>query len=278
MGHEMAKSTYVSGETGGRRGHRSDSLTSVPTPSPSALPIRRLTHRDLTACADLSEDRGWPREEHKWGLLLSAGKGYGIDDPDGGLVTACVITEYGPYGSPSLGAIGMVLVAERHSRQHRPTADAACRRRDGHDSADPARDTQRPAAVRGAGLQGDRPGGDGAGTLPPRQLSVDDRHARGHRRGSHHDPPARRGGVRHRSHPCHHPAARLRRSAAGGRGQRSDHRLRGRLAQHGHAGRRPADRPGHGDREGPAGLPRRPYRPGPCEPTSTCATRSCWRG
>ncbi|WP_189712974.1 GNAT family N-acetyltransferase [Streptomyces phaeofaciens] len=89
----------------------------MPTPSPSALPIRRLTHRDLTACADLSEDRGWPREEHKWGLLLSAGKGYGIDDPDGGLVTACVITEYGPYGSPSLGAIGMVLVAERHSRQ-----------------------------------------------------------------------------------------------------------------------------------------------------------------
>jgi len=117
MGHEMAKSTYVSGETGGRRGHRSDSLTSVPTPSPSALPIRRLTHRDLAACADLSEDRGWPREEHKWGFLLSAGKGYGIDDPDGGLVTACVITEYGPYGSPALGAIGMVLVAERHARQ-----------------------------------------------------------------------------------------------------------------------------------------------------------------
>lgn len=65
----------------------------------------------------MSEDRGWPREEHKWGLLLSAGKGYGIDDPDGGLVTACVVTEYGPPGAPSLGAIGMVLVAERHSRQ-----------------------------------------------------------------------------------------------------------------------------------------------------------------
>ena len=82
----------------------------MPTPSLAALPIRRLTHRDLIACADLSEDRGWLREEHKWGLLLTAGKGYGIDDPDGGLVSACVVTEYGPHDRPSLGAIGMVLV------------------------------------------------------------------------------------------------------------------------------------------------------------------------
>ncbi|KUN13161.1 GNAT family N-acetyltransferase [Streptomyces canus] len=89
----------------------------MPTPSLAALPIRRLTLRDLTACVDLSEDRGWPREEHKWGLLLAAGKGYGIDDPHGGLVTACVVTEYGPYSEPDLGAIGMVLVAERHARQ-----------------------------------------------------------------------------------------------------------------------------------------------------------------
>ncbi|MET8078214.1 GNAT family N-acetyltransferase [Streptomyces sp. NPDC005303] len=89
----------------------------MPIPSLAALPIRRLTLRDLTACADLSEDRGWPREEHKWGLLLAAGKGYGIDDPDGGLVTACVVTEYGPYSEPDLAAIGMVLVAERHARQ-----------------------------------------------------------------------------------------------------------------------------------------------------------------
>ncbi|MFF4030678.1 GNAT family N-acetyltransferase [Streptomyces sviceus] len=89
----------------------------MPTPSLAALPIRRLTLRDLHACADLSEDRGWPREEYKWGLLLAAGKGYGIDDPDGGLVTACVVTEYGPYSEPDLGAIGMVLVAERHARQ-----------------------------------------------------------------------------------------------------------------------------------------------------------------
>ncbi|KOG33627.1 GNAT family N-acetyltransferase [Streptomyces resistomycificus] len=89
----------------------------MPTPSPSALPIRRLTLRDLTACADLSEGRGWPREEHKWGLLLAAGKGHGIDDPGGGLVAACVVTEYGPQDRPDLGAIGMVLVAERHARQ-----------------------------------------------------------------------------------------------------------------------------------------------------------------
>ncbi|MFF4588481.1 GNAT family N-acetyltransferase [Streptomyces sp. NPDC001388] len=89
----------------------------MPTPSLAALPVRRLTHRDLTACADLSEDRGWPREEHKWGLLLSAGQGYGIDDPTGGLVTACVVTAYGPSDRPALGAVGMVLVAERHARQ-----------------------------------------------------------------------------------------------------------------------------------------------------------------
>ncbi|GAA4083587.1 GNAT family N-acetyltransferase [Streptomyces shaanxiensis] len=89
----------------------------MPTPSLAALPIRRLTPRDLTACADLSEDRGWPREEHKWGFLLTAGKGYGIDDPEGGLVSACVVTEYGSHGRPDLGAIGMVLVAERHARR-----------------------------------------------------------------------------------------------------------------------------------------------------------------
>ncbi|MGW3955193.1 GNAT family N-acetyltransferase [Streptomyces sp. NPDC004752] len=89
----------------------------MPTPSLASLPIRRLTPRDLSACADLSEDRGWPREEHKWGFLLTAGRGHGIDDPDGGLVAACVVTEYGPQDRPDLAAIGMVLVAERHARQ-----------------------------------------------------------------------------------------------------------------------------------------------------------------
>ncbi|MFU0243036.1 GNAT family N-acetyltransferase [Streptomyces scabiei] len=89
----------------------------MPTPFLVSAPIRRLTLRDLTACADLSEDRGWPREEHKWGFLLTAGTGYGIDDPGGGLVAACTVTEYGPQERPALAAIGMVLVAERHSRQ-----------------------------------------------------------------------------------------------------------------------------------------------------------------
>lgn len=85
----------------------------MPTPL-AELPIRRLTTDDLIACADLSEDRGWPREEHKWGLLLAAGTGYGIDDPAGkGLVTACVLTSYGD----GLASIGMVLVAERYARQ-----------------------------------------------------------------------------------------------------------------------------------------------------------------
>ncbi|KAA0933647.1 GNAT family N-acetyltransferase [Streptomyces apricus] len=89
----------------------------MPIPSLTALPIRRLTPRDLSACADLSENRGWPREEHKWGLLLAAGTGYGIDDPGGGLVACCVVTSYGPQHRPDLAAIGMVLVAERHARQ-----------------------------------------------------------------------------------------------------------------------------------------------------------------
>ncbi|MGW1770548.1 GNAT family N-acetyltransferase [Streptomyces sp. NPDC002104] len=83
------------------------------------LPIRALTVDDLRHCADLSEDRGWPREDHKWGLLLAAGHGYGIDAPDGlGLATACVVTRYGPpMADPELAAIGMVLVAERYARQ-----------------------------------------------------------------------------------------------------------------------------------------------------------------
>lgn len=113
----MAESPYVSLERGGRGRPPSDSLTCVPTSFLASAPIRRLTLRDLTACADLSEDRGWPREEHKWGFLLTAGKGYGIDDPGGGLVAACTVTAYGPQERPALAAIGMVLVAERHARQ-----------------------------------------------------------------------------------------------------------------------------------------------------------------
>ncbi|MFC8725299.1 GNAT family N-acetyltransferase [Streptomyces bacillaris] len=86
-----------------------------PSPLPLVdLPVRRLTRGALVSCADLSESRGWPRDEHRWGLLLSAGTGYGIADPEGkGLIAACVMTSYGPR----LAAVGMLLVAERHARQ-----------------------------------------------------------------------------------------------------------------------------------------------------------------
>ncbi|MFI1014511.1 GNAT family N-acetyltransferase [Streptomyces sp. NPDC020965] len=85
----------------------------MPTPFPE-LSLRRLTLDDLVSCVDLSENRGWPREEHKWGLLLTAGQGYGIDDPSGqGLLAVSVVTSYGP----DLSAIGMVLVSERYARQ-----------------------------------------------------------------------------------------------------------------------------------------------------------------
>ncbi|MFD7291372.1 GNAT family N-acetyltransferase [Streptomyces sp. NPDC059863] len=84
----------------------------------SAQPIRRLTMSDLKFCADLAEDRSWPREEHRWSLLLSASTTYGIDDPAGtGLAGVCVVTSYGPTDRPELAAIGMLLVAGRHARQ-----------------------------------------------------------------------------------------------------------------------------------------------------------------
>ncbi|TRV80542.1 GNAT family N-acetyltransferase [Streptomyces sp. 130] len=80
----------------------------------SDLPIRRLTRDDLVACADLSEDRGWPRDEERWTLLLAAGTGYGIDDPDSkGLMGSCVVL---PYGT-EMAAVGMLLVAGRHARR-----------------------------------------------------------------------------------------------------------------------------------------------------------------
>ncbi|MFH8618009.1 GNAT family N-acetyltransferase [Streptomyces sp. NPDC017979] len=78
------------------------------------LPIRRLTRDDLTLCADLSEERGWARDEGGWGLLLAAGTGFGIDDPAGKGLAACyVVTSYGPR----LAAVGKLLVATAYERQ-----------------------------------------------------------------------------------------------------------------------------------------------------------------
>jgi GNAT superfamily N-acetyltransferase len=77
------------------------------------VPIRKLTEADLPAIADLAADRDWPPEESKWRLLFAVGEPFGVDDPDGGLAAAVVLTRYGA----GLAAIGMMLVATRHGRQ-----------------------------------------------------------------------------------------------------------------------------------------------------------------
>lgn len=106
----------------------------------TTAPIRRLSPADLHRCLDLCTDRGWSREDRKWQLLLTAGTGYGIDDPDGdGLIGCFVLTRYGagPAQAPvpvagtapgragtaasvpptGLACVSMVLVAERHQRR-----------------------------------------------------------------------------------------------------------------------------------------------------------------
>lgn len=100
--------------------HSMNQSGAVTPPHLITLPIRALTVDDLRDCADISEDRGWPREDHKWGLLLAAGHGYGIDAPDGrGLAAVSVVTRYGPpQADPELAAIGMVLVAARYARRN----------------------------------------------------------------------------------------------------------------------------------------------------------------
>ncbi|WP_063798804.1 GNAT family N-acetyltransferase [Nocardia sp. NRRL S-836] len=73
--------------------------------------LRRLTLDDLTACSDLAESRSWPREEGKWGFLLTHGEGWGLFD-SGGLVGTTVVTRY-----PEVASVSMVLVAQRRERQ-----------------------------------------------------------------------------------------------------------------------------------------------------------------
>ncbi|MEV6555781.1 GNAT family N-acetyltransferase [Nocardia sp. NPDC051756] len=72
--------------------------------------VRQLGVGDLAACLDLAADRGWPREDVKWRLLLELGGGYGIDDPRGGLAGTVFLTEV----ASGIGAVGMLLVARRH--------------------------------------------------------------------------------------------------------------------------------------------------------------------
>lgn len=61
----------------------------------------------------LAIDREWLPEERKWGLLLRAAEGYGVDAPDGGLAGAVVLARYGT----TLASVGMMLVAERFGRR-----------------------------------------------------------------------------------------------------------------------------------------------------------------
>jgi GNAT superfamily N-acetyltransferase len=83
---------------------------SVPgSPAAARWPIRPLGRADLPDCVALALDRDWGPEERKWSLLLDVGEGYGIDDPDGGLAGAVVLTRYGRR----LAAVGMMLVASR---------------------------------------------------------------------------------------------------------------------------------------------------------------------
>ncbi|WP_247597656.1 GNAT family N-acetyltransferase [Streptomyces sp. RKND-216] len=96
--------------------------TSAPTASTELLRphVRRLTLDDLAACGDLAESRGWGREAHKWRLLLTAGRGYGVDAPDrpGALAGAFVLTFYPALpGGRAYTCVSMVLVAERFARR-----------------------------------------------------------------------------------------------------------------------------------------------------------------
>ena len=79
----------------------------------AGLPIRRLSRADLAACVELTVDRDWPPEPDKWRLLFAVGEVYGVDDPAGGLAGTVVLTRYGR----GLAAVGMMVVASRHSRR-----------------------------------------------------------------------------------------------------------------------------------------------------------------
>jgi GNAT superfamily N-acetyltransferase len=76
-----------------------------------------LTLHDLPHCLELAADRGWSPDRRLWTLLLTAGTGYGIDDPRGGLRAVCVSHRYGPEERPGLTVLSMLLVSRSHAGQ-----------------------------------------------------------------------------------------------------------------------------------------------------------------
>lgn len=75
--------------------------------------VRALGLSDLPACQAVALTRDWTDSEPKWRLLLTAGDGFGIDDPDGGLAGVVVLTRY----PPDVAVVGMLIVAARHARR-----------------------------------------------------------------------------------------------------------------------------------------------------------------
>jgi predicted N-acetyltransferase YhbS len=75
--------------------------------------VRTLDLSDLAACQAVALSRDWTDSVPRWRLLLGAGQGFGIDDPDGGLAGVVILTRY----PPRLAVVGMLLVADRHGRR-----------------------------------------------------------------------------------------------------------------------------------------------------------------
>ena len=74
--------------------------------------MRRLVAADLQQCLDVAASVGWERERSKWRLLLTLGKGFGVESEAGLLVGTGFATRLG-----ALSAIGLVLVDPRFGRR-----------------------------------------------------------------------------------------------------------------------------------------------------------------
>jgi hypothetical protein len=66
--------------------------------------VRRLIPADLEQCLDVAASVGWQRERTKWRLLLSLGKGFGVESPqespEGRLVGTAIATRLGALAEP----------------------------------------------------------------------------------------------------------------------------------------------------------------------------------